>query len=185
MDRHYDSETLTDYLHGALDPETDAAIFAHLGVCEACRTAYNAEVALGEALRNAAQGEALDFPTDLVARIRLATREEAGASKIARWFRSRRVAWATLPAAAAVALALWFGGNELRQQSAPPAEIDASYYFEAHDAQTRSIPESERTGAIAFAALSDRPHVDAAYLHPNDPLLGEIAPGLDLGGPGN
>lgn len=181
MDLHYNTETLIDYVHGALDPQTDAAVFTHLSSCGQCRAAYQTEVELGETLRRAARESELEMPTDLVARIRMATRAEAPRG-IAAWLSVRRAAWA-LPAAAALALALWYGGNELRSSGTPAASIDALYYLEAHDAQTRSITTGERSGIVAFGGgTAARAHIDPAFVRATDAYLGETAPGLGDGG---
>ncbi|TAM72677.1 hypothetical protein EPN44_15410 [bacterium] len=184
MDKHYDTETLIDYLHGALDAQTDAAVFAHLPACDACRAEYQAEVALGEALRSAARREELNLPVEVVARIRTASREERTAGGLFAWLAARRLAWA-LPAAVVVSLALWLGGNDLRGGTAPTAAIDAAYYFEAHDAQTRTIPDGERNPPVAFASAPARPHLDAALVAPTDAYLGMAAPGLSAEGAAN
>lgn len=177
MDRHYDIETLIDYLHGALDAQTDAAIFAHLPVCDACRAEYQAEVALGEALRSAARREELALPPEVATRIRMAAREERAAGGLAALLTVRQFAWA-LPAAAVVALALWFGGNDLRGGTAPNPAIDALYYFEAHDAQTLTIPDGERTPPVAIVPTPAHPHLDASLVAPTEVYLGMAEPGL-------
>ena len=38
---HYNADTLDDYLHGALGPERDATIHAHLEACAECRALYD------------------------------------------------------------------------------------------------------------------------------------------------
>ena len=43
---HYDRETLIDYLHGALEPDADAAVFAHLESCAACDALHADEAGL-------------------------------------------------------------------------------------------------------------------------------------------
>jgi anti-sigma factor RsiW len=184
MDKHYDTETLIDYLHGALDAQTDAAIFAHLPACDACRAEYQAELTLGEALRSAARREERNLPVEVVARIRMATREERPVGGFSAWVRIRHLTWA-LPAAAVVALALWFGGNDLRGGTAPTPAIDASYYFEAHDAQTRTIPDGEHNPPVAFASTPTHSHSDAALVAPTETYFGMAVPGLSAEGPAN
>ncbi|TAM57734.1 hypothetical protein EPN52_12860 [bacterium] len=176
MDSHYDTETLVDYLHGALDASADAAIFSHLSSCADCRAAYQAEVELGEALRAAARSEQLNLPGSVVARIRQAAAREGTAGSLRAWFSSARLVWA-LPAAAAVALALWFGGNDLRGITSGAPAIDAAYYFEAHDAQMLSIPDGERNAPLAFAPADRHQHLDAAWTAPTEAYLGLMAPG--------
>ncbi len=58
MTTHYDRENLIDYLHGALEPEADAALFEHLETCPACRALHDEEAGLrrGAARRRAGRG---------------------------------------------------------------------------------------------------------------------------------
>ena len=76
MTTHYDRETLIDYLHGALTPEADAALFAHLETCASCNATYDEEAALGEALRRAARTEELEFPSMIKAKVWDAVRHQ-------------------------------------------------------------------------------------------------------------
>src|ERR1700737_812455 len=76
MTTHYDRDILIDYLHGALEPATDAAVFAHLKGCVACRTLRDEEAAFGDALRAAARKSELEFPSLVKARVWDAVRHE-------------------------------------------------------------------------------------------------------------
>ena len=74
---HYDADTLDDYLHGALGPERDAAIHAHLETCAECRAIYD-ECASGARLdpRRRAQAEEREFPSMIKARVWEAVRND-------------------------------------------------------------------------------------------------------------
>ncbi|MDE2572369.1 MAG: zf-HC2 domain-containing protein [bacterium] len=185
MEGHYDTPTLIDYLRGELDAETDAAVFTHLESCDSCRAEYRAELELGEALRRAAQDQTRELPSEVVARIRMATRQEPKPAGIALWLGARRAAWA-IPAAAVLALAIWLTGNALRPSAPETASIDASYYLQAHAVRALSIP-GERSGPIAFldGAAAKRPHIDPAFVNASDAYLGEMAPLLSRAGSGS
>jgi len=66
---HYDADTLDDYLHGALGPERDAVIHAHLEACAACRALYDEAATVRDWLRAAAQAEEREFPSMIRARV--------------------------------------------------------------------------------------------------------------------
>ncbi|HVA36898.1 MAG TPA: zf-HC2 domain-containing protein [Candidatus Dormibacteraeota bacterium] len=185
MDRHYDTATLIDYLHGALDDEADAAVFAHLAACDACRAEYDAELDLTELLRAAARNDSLEMPADLAASIRLAAHAQSAPAGFLARLTTRRAAWA-LPAAAMLAVAIWYGAADLRNRAeAPTASIDARYYLEAHAAQTLTIPDGVRSGTIALRPSAPQTHIDAAFVRATDPVLGDMTPGLGVGGPTN
>ena len=59
---HYDVEILEDYLHGALGPERDATIHAHLETCAPCRDLYDEIARVRDWLRAAARAEEREFP---------------------------------------------------------------------------------------------------------------------------
>src|ERR1700685_1667315 len=102
MTPHYDLETFIDYLHGALAPEADAAVFDHLQTCSACDAVYDQEAALGEALRSAARAQELEFPSMIKARVWDAVRQDKPS-----WLPLLRAGWApriAVPVAAGVIL---------------------------------------------------------------------------------
>jgi Restriction endonuclease/Putative zinc-finger len=70
MARHFDVNTLIDYLHGALSKKDDAQVFDHIATCRPCRAVHDEEIALGEALRAAARGTELEFPSLLDVRVK-------------------------------------------------------------------------------------------------------------------
>ena len=138
MTTHYDRENLIDYLHGALEPEADAALFEHLESCTACRALHDEEAGLGEALRAAARAEELEFPSLIKARVWDAVRHEQPS------WRTRLLAgWGprlALPLAAAVALFAYLGGPVLRHGAVGTPGVTAAYFLDQHNAQVQDNP---------------------------------------------
>jgi anti-sigma factor RsiW len=135
MMTHYDRDTLTDYLHGALEPDADAAVFAHLEACTSCTAVYGDEAALGEALRSAARAEELEFPSLVKARVWDAVRHQKPS-----WIDQLR-AWGpkvALPVAAAIAIAAYLGAPALHPL--PAAGVEASYFLDEHNAAAQQNP---------------------------------------------
>ncbi len=158
MNDHLSTDRLVDFVHGELSPSDDALTHAHLAVCAACRDAYDLETTLSEALRSAAKAEEREMPSLVTAavwdRIR---RAEPG--PLARFIALLRPIYAV-----PVALALIVGGifaSPLGRPASPM--IDASYYFEAHAAQTAQTPLSERSSALVLET-SMITHPDSAGL---------------------
>ena len=141
MMQHLTSETLIDYMHGALSPQEDAAAFAHLETCETCRKEYDAEAALTEMLRAHAVREEREMPAMLKAEIWSRIRDEQPSpwSRLAGWFRPA----VAIPAAAAIALAAYFGTAYLGPHGAP--SIAASYYLRDHAALNGTMPFNDRS----------------------------------------
>lgn len=132
MTSHYDRDTLIDYLHGALAPDIDAAVFAHIDGCAACRAAHDDEAAFAEALRAAARAEERELPSMVKARIWEAVRAERP-SLLARLVR----AWPAIPAAAAAAaLVAYFG--VLPALHGPAPGVPAAYYLDVHNAEVQT-----------------------------------------------
>ncbi len=158
MTRHYDRETLIDYLHGALTDADDAAVLAHLETCAACRAAHDAEAAFGEALRAAAVAEELEFPSLVKAHVWAAVRESRPP------FLERLRAWGpriAVPVAAAVALAAYFG-TPLRHPAAV-AGVQASFFLDEHDAAAQQNPFGPgATPAVYATETQDRGNSTAA-----------------------
>jgi anti-sigma factor RsiW len=136
MTTHYDRETLIDYLHGALTPQADAAVFAHLEACTSCTAVFNEEAALGEALRTAARAEELELPSLVKARVWDAVRRERPS-----WSERLRASWApriAVPVAAVLVLAAYLG--PIVRHPEPVAGVNASYFLDEHNAQTQQNP---------------------------------------------
>lgn len=160
---HVNSETLIDYLHGALSPEADAQIFAHVNACPSCRTDYDAEVALNEGLREYARGTERELPSLVKAAIWTEVRA-ARPSPL-----SRVIAWArpavAVPVLAALAIAAYFGSGYLTAP-APPS-IKAAYYLQDHAAMQSAVPFSDHSNlspAGLESPVSAQPNEVAANL---------------------
>jgi anti-sigma factor RsiW len=165
MNPHYTSETLSDYLHGALGPTADRAVLLHLEACRDCARLFDQEALIGEALRTAARAEELEFPSMVKARVWDAVRREQ--PSLLQRLRSRWAPAIAVPVAAAVALAAYFGSPIL--QSTVPPTINASYYLDEHNAQTTQSPLGPSvspaiytTGSGAASAASYIDTADAA-----------------------
>lgn len=142
MTQHLTNETLIDYMHGALTPQEDAAVYAHMETCDVCRSEYDAEVTLSEMLRAQAQREERELPPMLKAELWQRIREEqpSPASRFLGWFRP---AFA-VPIAAAIALGVYFGVGGF-SQGAP--SIEAAYYLQDHAALNSTIPFNDHGSA--------------------------------------
>ena len=173
MTTHYDRESLIDYLHGALTPRADAAVFAHLASCTACNAIYDEEASLGELLRTAARSEELELPSLVKARVWDAVRHETPS-----WAQRLRTSWGpriALPVAAALAIAAYIGPN-LRHTQPVIAGVNASYYLDEHNAQAQQNPfgpgaspavytaDSQDRGSTTSSAASYIDTADAATL---------------------
>lgn len=143
MTQHLTNEKLIDYMHGALSPQEDAAVHAHMETCALCRAEYDAEVALSEVLRAQARREEREMPSTLKAEIWQRVREEQPSPAV-RFFGWFRPAFA-LPLAAAIALAAYFGPSIFGGNGAPT--IEAAYYLQDHAALNSTIPFSDRGSA--------------------------------------
>lgn len=174
MTSHYDRDTLIDYLHGALDADADARVFAHLETCAECRAARDEEAAIGELLRAAANAEERELPSMVKARVWDAVRRERpsfGQRLLTGW--GPRLA---LPVAAALALVAYLGVPVMRAPQAP-AGISAAFYLDEHNATVRNPlgqgvspavygPEQSSANGAAAAAYIDT--ADAATLDSAD-----------------
>ena len=145
--QHPSTEQLTDFLHHALSPEEDAAIYAHLDDCSRCNDNYAAEVRLTEMLQGQASLEERELPPMLKAAIWQQIRE-GQASPVQRLRAWLRPAYA-IPAAAALLVAAFIAPAYLhgaRNNNQAPA-IDAAYYLQDHAAMNSTIPFSDHTGS--------------------------------------
>ncbi len=145
MTTHYDRDTLTDYLHGALEPDADAAVFAHLESCTSCSAVFEDEAAFGEALRTAARAEELEFPSMVKARVWDAIRHQKPS-----WTERLR-AWGprlAVPVAAVVAIAAYLGAPALH--GLPQAGVEASYFLDEHNAAAQQNPFGPGIGPAIY-----------------------------------
>ncbi len=164
MNNHYDQDFLIDYLHGALDSATDAALFTHLDACSECRAALDVEAAIGDALRSAARSEALEFPSMIKARVWDAVRRQK--PTLLDRLRSPWGPAIAVPIAAVVALAAYFGTPVLRGGGTAPG-IAASYYLDQHNAQATQNPLGPSVGPAVYTA-EGTPATAASYIDTAD-----------------
>ncbi len=131
---------LVDYLYAELPPPQDAAVHAHLAGCSPCAQAYEAESSLTEVLREHARAQERELPYRVVLAIRDSV---ANAAPPPAWKRIRVALRPVvlIPAAAALAVALYFGVSGHRSSAATP--IGAAYYVNDHAALTVTAPFSE------------------------------------------
>lgn len=136
---HITFERLQDYLHGALPPQEDALVYAHLEQCAQCRAEHEAERTIGDSIRTYAAATEREFPPTLKAAIW----SEIRAARPSVWTRlaaSFRPAIA-LPVAAVLAAGIYFGVTNL---SGNGPTIDAAYYLQDHADMTGTTPFSDR-----------------------------------------
>ena len=164
MNEHLSTDLLMDFVHGELSPTKDAMAHAHLARCGACREAYELETTLSEALRAAAKAEEREMPSLVSAAVwaRIRSAEPGPLAKLAAWLRP---AYA-LP----VAAALLIGGFFVSPLAHPAVHhtIDASYYLEAHAAQTSATPLSEPSTATVLETSMIAPTAASVFQGPGD-----------------
>jgi predicted anti-sigma-YlaC factor YlaD len=178
MTSHLDRETLVDYLHGALEPETDAAVFAHLEACAPCRVLREEEAALGEALRRAARGGELELPSLVRARVWDAVRRErpSPSIRLLTWWGPRLA----VPVALATALAAYLGVPAIRSGSLDAPRITASYFLDEHSAVAQTNPLGPGVAPTVFGPeVSTTPSSTAAgYIDTADAATLDDADGV-------
>jgi anti-sigma factor RsiW len=155
---HYDRETLIDHLHGALAPDADAAVFAHLESCTSCESIYGEEAALGEMLRAAARAEELEFPSLVKARVWDALRNEKPSllERLRTWGPKLAV-----PVAAAIALGAYLGAPIWRHPM-PANAVTAALYFDEHNAAAQQNPFGPGVSPAVYSDPQDRGNSAAA-----------------------
>lgn len=160
MTTHFDRENLIDYLHGALEPDADAALFEHLEVCAPCRALHDEEAALGEALRAAARAEELEFPSLIKARVWDAVRREKPS-----WRASLLSGWGprlALPLAAAAALVVYLGGPIVRHGAVVTPGVAAAFYLDEHNAEIQNNPLGPGVAPATYAQDGQDPTAASA-----------------------
>ncbi len=188
-------EQVTGLLDGALSASDAAELGAHLEVCKSCRLQAEAERALRERLRRLPAPELpAGFETRL--RARLHQRRPGPA----------RLAWATLPLAAALLVAVWARGLaplvawELARDHehcysfpAPPAKIRSgdpavvAAWFEARGTRLPGLPDRLGVTDLLGGRYCYLPDVSAAphlyYVRGDHKLSVFVVPhGVRLGG---
>jgi anti-sigma factor RsiW len=170
MNEHLSIEQLTDFLHHALPPEDDAAVYAHINACIACRTLYEQEAALSEALRAHARASERELPAGVSAAIwdAIAMPAPTFADRLREFGAQfgallRPVVLVPVAVVAVFAVLLLPQVSRIVLPSATTASvqsIDASYYLQDHAAMNRTVPfadtaavvSSPLTTSVAFAA---------------------------------
>jgi predicted anti-sigma-YlaC factor YlaD len=151
---HYNADTLDDFLHGALGPERDAVIDAHLKACAQCHAVYDESVSVRDWLRAAARAEEREFPSIVKARVWEAIRYERPT-----WFDHLRAVWrpmVAVPVAAAIALFAYIG-LPIAHIGGPATGVAATYLLEEHAALASENPLADR-GLIVQASLVGGQH---------------------------
>ncbi len=152
MTEHLNNQILIDYMHAGLGPEEDARVYAHLEACSGCRAEYDAELALTDLVRSFAASDTRELPSSVKAEIweRIRAARPSPWGTWANWLRPA----VSLPVAAALALAAYFGTSYLGPHGAAP--IDAGYYLQDHAALQSTVPFSDRATASAADLESSR-----------------------------
>lgn len=151
MNEHLNEEHLTDYLHGALAPEEDASIHAHLSACAACTQTYEREARLLDALRAHARGAERPFPEGIRATVRARV---AGLQRPSFWESVRAfLRPVVLVPIAAIAVAVIFVLPRFVQPQTAP-RIAAGYYLEDHAELNGTMPFADGSTAVPVSLES-------------------------------
>jgi len=159
MNQHLSQDRLIDYLHHALAPEDDAAVYAHLQACPECSAAMRAETALTEALQREAAAEERDLPAGVSATIWARVEELSAtpsfADRIRAWLRPAIL----VPVAAVLVLGLFLAPQLFHRA---PVSIDAAYYLDDHAAVNGTIPFGDASETIPASLTSTGDPVNAS-----------------------
>ena len=147
MNEHLNIAQLTDYLHHALDPESDAAAYAHIAECTTCGAAYGREAAFSEALRAQARATERELPGSVLTAVRSRIAAETSRSRVWEAVRSWLRPAFVIPAVAIAAVVLFIGVPRFvaNQQ---PASIQAAYYLQGHSEMNGTMPFADATSAV-------------------------------------
>jgi predicted anti-sigma-YlaC factor YlaD len=163
--KHYTNEILIDYLHGELPAAEDARLYAHLAICDDCRSRHDAEASLGEMLRAAARSDEREFPSLIKAKVWVAIRnaEPTFADRLRAFLRPAIAA----PLVAMLALFAYFGVPIIRGGAGAPS-VGIAYYLDEHTAEAQENPLADHTNVNATFAVersqapATAPLIDAA-----------------------
>ena len=163
MNDHLSTDLLVDFVHGELPPDADARAHVHLSGCDACRAEYELEAVLSETLRSEAKASELEMPSLVNAAVwaRIRAAKPGPAARLAALFRPIYA----VPVAAALVIGAFFA-SPLAHPAGPT--IDASYYLEAHAAQTSATPLSERSSAVVLETSMIAPSLPALVQREDD-----------------
>ena len=152
---HPSIDRIVDYLHGELPAAEDAAMHAHLAGCSSCEELRAQEVAITETLRAHARAAERELPAGLTARIRAAVEGPPPASLWERLRAGLRPAL-MLPAAAAIAIVLYFG-FATRHGAPLPTAIDPSFYVQNHAVMAANAPFSQDGAPVELTSSNETP----------------------------
>jgi predicted anti-sigma-YlaC factor YlaD len=159
MMQHLTTETLIDYIHAELAPAEDALVHTHLQTCGLCRSEYERETRLSDALRLAARESEQELPGMVKALIWEAVRAE-------RPTLSARLAALLRPAVAVPALAVLlvatYFTSPLGHQQAAARMVDATYYLEQHAAEELQNPLGERNVSSPILETTETANTDSS-----------------------
>jgi len=146
---HPSIETIVDYLHGELSPPEDAAVYAHLAACPECDGKRSEELAITEALRAYAGATDRELPPSLATKIRTAAVQRRPSA----WqrFLAELRPIVMVPAAAAVALAIYLGYSSWHRTAAPP-RIEAATYVNDHAAMAAGAPFGDAAPPVTLTS---------------------------------
>ena len=150
---HYNADILNDYLHGALGPERDATIHAHLEACPPCRALYEEVATVRDWLRAAARADEREFPSMIRARVWEAVRNSPPPVSFLDRLRAAWRPMIAVPMAAAIAVFAYLGVPGIHG-SGQPAGVAATYLLEEHAALASDNPLADR-GLIVPASVVD------------------------------
>ncbi len=150
---HYNADILDDYLHGALGPERDAKIHAHLESCAPCRAQYDEAASVRDWLRVAARAEEREFPSIIKARVWERVRELPQPVSFADRLRALWRPMIAVPIAAVLAVFVYVGVPGIHG-GGQPAGVAATYLLEEHAALASDNPLADR-GLIVPASMVD------------------------------
>jgi predicted anti-sigma-YlaC factor YlaD len=150
---HYNADILDDYLHGALGPERDATIHAHLETCAQCRALYDEAAQVRDWLRAAARAEEREFPSLIKARVWEAVRNAPAPVSFADRLRALWRPMIAVPVAAAIAVFAYVGIPGVHGNG-QHAGVAATYLLEEHAALASDNPLADR-GLIVPASVVD------------------------------
>ena len=146
---HPSIERIVDYLHGELSPSEDAVMYAHFAACPQCDALRTEELSITDALHAYARSTEREMPAGLATRIRAA----AAQSEPGAWqrFMGTLRPMVMVPAAAAVALAIYIGYSSWHRAGAPP-RIQAAYFVNNHAAMAASAPFGDAAPPITLTS---------------------------------
>jgi len=151
---HYNADTLDDYLHGALGPERDATIHAHLESCTPCRARYDEATSVRDWLQNAARAEEREFPSMIKARVWERVRELPQSVPFADRLRALWRPMIAVPVAGVLAVFVYVGVPGMH--GGQPAGVAATYLLEEHAAVASDNPLADRGLIVPASMVEDQ-----------------------------